>query len=101
MDKHGDFFTTINININTPHESSPKQYKINVLNEAALSIRQYGFPGIYLLIEGIVDTEENVKIIAEKVIFLDTSEPNTSTTYQSNTPITSHPSPSAMAKTYC
>lgn len=85
MDNQGDFFTTINININTPHNVTAKQYNIIVLKEAALRIRQYGFPGLYLLIEGFLSSEKNIKIIAEKIIFLDNFGPN-----ESNMQINAH-----------
>lgn len=78
MDSQGEFFTTIDVNINTPQQMTSRQYNIVVLKETALRMRQYGFPGVYLLIEGFLTVETNLKIIAEKIIFLDDAEPNTS-----------------------
>lgn len=78
MDNHGDFFSTICLNIHTPEHNPPTQYHITVFRDSALKIRQFGFPGVYLLIEGFLTRDKNIKIIAEKLIFLDTSEPNTS-----------------------
>ena|SRR3989338_2383680 len=79
MDDQGDFFTTIGINVDTPNKDLTKQYQVAVVKEAALRLRQYGFPGLYLLIEGGFHTHKNsTHIIAEKIIFLDTTEPNPS-----------------------
>lgn len=86
MNEQGDFITTIQIqiHINTPHHTPCKQYDVIVLKNDALHIRRYGFPGLYLWIQGVFHSNthvingKNTHIIAEKIIFLDGPEPSES-----------------------
>ena len=99
MNERGDFVATINVHINIPGLVKAKQYDVIVLHDAALRIKRYGFPGLYLWIEGVLHLEkdendvnaikQNESIIAEKIIFLDASEPNASNVqnYLNFTPI--------------
>ncbi len=74
MNEQGDFRASIEVKIKT-EEQRERCFDVIVLDDAALKIKQYGFPGLYLLIEGCVD---DVKIIAEKITFLDYFEPDAS-----------------------
>lgn len=70
MDNHGDFIAKIVVD---RKEESYSSYQVFIYGELALRIRQYGFIGLYLWIEG--DFQNNGEIIAEKVQFLDFFKP--------------------------
>ena len=77
MDPQGDFFSTICICVNSVNQNAIP-YEVTILKEAALRVRRYGFPGLHLLIEGVLTKKNTMEIIAEKVLFLDKPEPNAS-----------------------
>ena len=79
MDEKNDFLVTIKIAVNTSNQDISNLYNVVVSGDSALRIKQYGFLGLHLWIEGELHTQKNnTKIMAEKIIFLDNSEPNPS-----------------------
>lgn|SRR3990167_6097794 len=68
MDANGDYIATIMVN---RHSEAHLFYRVFIHGETALRIRQYGFIGLHLWIEG--DFQNNGEIIAEKIQFLDFS----------------------------
>lgn len=71
MNSNGDYIATIVV---SREKEAHSVYRIFIYGESALRIRQYGFIGLYLWIEG--DFQNNGEIIAEKIQFLDFSEPS-------------------------
>lgn len=84
MDEQGEFHTIITvIQKRTAQDEQGRlvddealHYQIFVSGQSALHIRQFGFPGLYLWVEG--DLKSACEIIAEKISFLDFPEPNES-----------------------
>ena len=77
MNAVGDYIATMSVRVVHPNQIKPSCYFVVAREETALRIRQFGLPGLKLLIEGQFSEEEkSIKIIAEKITFLDGSDPN-------------------------
>lgn len=82
MDHEGEFTTTIIlVRKKTTQDKMGRfmndeilSYRVFVSGQSALRIKQFGFPGLYLWVEG--DLQNASDIIAEKISFLDFPEPN-------------------------
>lgn len=80
MDEDGEFFAVLTIdrqNVvrdanNALHDDEVLSYRVHVLNQSALRIRQFGFVGLHLWIEG--DFQNNGEIFAEKISFIEAPE---------------------------
>lgn len=69
MDENGNYIATIVV---SREKEAHLTYRVFIYGESALRIRQYGFVGLSLWIEG--DFQNNGEIIAEKILFLDLSK---------------------------
>ncbi|OGT42113.1 MAG: hypothetical protein A3F13_04045 [Gammaproteobacteria bacterium RIFCSPHIGHO2_12_FULL_40_19] len=68
MDDRGKFSTKLIIATKKSENNGELSYRVFVQGESALRIRQFGFIGLYLWIEG--DFENTGEIMAEKISFL-------------------------------
>src|SRR3990167_9341175 len=76
MDEKGNFISKIEIFVNTISQTKNNIYKIIAFGDDALKIRKYGFPGLRLQIEGVSHPKNIKKIIANRILFIDTPESN-------------------------
>lgn len=74
MDEKGNFISKIEIFVNTISRTKNYIYKIIAFGDDALKIRKYGFPGLRLRVEGMPHPKNIKKIIASKILFIDTPE---------------------------
>lgn len=82
MDQEGEFTATIMLirkkatqdKLGRLMSDEILSYRVFVSGQSALRIKQFGFPGLYLWVEG--DLQNASDIVAEKISFLDFPEPN-------------------------
>lgn len=86
MDEQGNLTSKLLV-ITQAHQTNKKTnwYHVIVFGDAALRVKQFGFPNLRLWIEGKIELLESINyIIAEKIAFLMDSEPCASLPHDKN-----------------
>lgn len=78
MDDQGDFYLQATVILHDHIQGHViHKYSVFIEGDSALRVKQYGFHGLRLWIEGCFKVENAVqKIVANKVIFLDCKDPD-------------------------